>query len=258
MNIGFIGCGNLALSVIEGFRKGDGAVKNICFFSMDDARRKAQLAEQYQMVSAPDNKTVVTQSDLIVLAVKPNVIQRALEEIQACDFTDKIVLSVAAGVPVAQIKTYLKDAVVLRMMPNILGAVAEGMFVLAESEHNKAEEAVCGLFNQIGRTMVLEEKHMAAITALSGSAPAYVFMFIESLAAGAIRAGIQADAAYEIAAQVVKGSAQLVLSSDAHPAALRDMVSSPGGTTIEAIASLENDGFRAAVINAFEKCMLKA
>jgi pyrroline-5-carboxylate reductase len=145
------------------------------------------------------------------------------------------------------------------MMPNILGAVGEGMFAIAENEKLGAEtDLIKGLFSKIGKVIVLPEQYLAAVTAVSGSAPAYVFMFIEALANGGIREGLPCAVSYEIASQVVLGSAKLALESDAHPAALREKVCSPAGTTIEAVASLENDGFKAAVMNAVAKCANKS
>ncbi len=182
-----------------------------------------------------------------------------LEEIKQCNFKDKIVLSVAAGVNSKDVAEKLSYDKVIRMMPNILGSVGEGMFVIAENNNLKPEiDIIKGLFNKIGKALVIGEQYLAAVTAISGSAPAYVFMFIEALANGGIREGLPCAVSYEIASQVVLGSAKLALESSMHPAELREKVCSPAGTTIEAVASLENDGFKAAVMNAVKKCANKS
>lgn len=260
MKIGFIGSGNLAVSVIEGLINKDVISGNdIGFFSNDSLEQKKLICEKYKIRSFESNATVIQKSDLIILAVKPNVIFKVLDEIKGCSFDNKIILSVAAGIESTEIIKHLGYDKVIRMMPNILGSVEEGMFALANNPDLTAElKSISDLFGQIGRVVVLNEAYMSAVTAISGSAPAYVFMFIEALAMGGIREGLPAAVAYEIASQVVLGSAKMALVSDMHPAQLRDKVCSPAGTTIEAIASLENDRFTAAVMNAVKKCAEKA
>lgn len=260
MKIGFIGCGNLATSLIEGF-KSKRVIKgqDIGFYSSDPEDIKKSICKKYDVISYSTNAEVVANSDLIILAIKPNIIDKVLDEIKQCDFSNKIILSVAAGVNSKDIAEKLSYDKVIRMMPNILASVSEGMFVIAENnclkqEINKIEE----LFGKIGKTLVVAEQYLAAVTAISGSAPAYVFMFIEALANGGIREGLPSGISYEIASQVVLGSAKLALESDMHPAQLREKVCSPAGTTIEAVASLENDGFKAAVMNAVKKCANKS
>lgn len=260
MKIGFIGCGNLALSLIEGMKKYHAAEsQDICFYSADSEETKKAIVDKYHIQSLPGNAEVVKQSQLIFLAVKPNVLLSVLDELKAQDLTGKVFISVVAGMMTEEIKAQLGYDKVLRMMPNILGSVGEGMFVFAQDGELEQELRLAeALLGQIGQTLRLPEKQLAAVTAISGSAPAYVFMFIEALAQGGIREGISQSAAYDIAAQVVLGSAKMVKESDLHPAQLRDMVCSPGGTTIEAVASLEQDGFAGAVMNAVKKCANRA
>ncbi len=260
MKIGFIGSGNLATSVIEGFiRNNVVSGDDIGFYSNDPLEQKKFICEKYKIKSFESNSIVIQESDLVILAVKPNIIFKVLDEIKGCDFNNKIILSVAAGVETAEIIKYLGYNKVIRMMPNILGSVGEGMFVIANNaDLSDKINIILDLFAQIGRVVVLNETYMSAVTAISGSAPAYVFMFIEALALGGIREGLPAAVAYEIASQVVLGSAKMALESDMHPAQLRDKVCSPAGTTIEAVAALENDRFTAAVMNAVKKCADKA
>lgn len=260
MKIGFIGCGNLALSVIEGMIKYRAAEsQDICFYSADSDEVKKGIVDQYGICSLGSNADVVAQSQMIFLAVKPNVLLSVLAELQEANLQGRIFISVVAGVAAEEIKQHLQYDKVLRMMPNILGSVGEGMFVFAEDETLKDElRQAEKLLKKIGKTLRLDEKQLAAVTAISGSAPAYVFMFIEALAQGGIREGISQKAAYDIAAQVVLGSAKMVSESSLHPAQLRDKVCSPAGTTIEAVASLQQDGFSAAVMNAVKRCANKA
>ncbi len=260
MKIGFIGCGNLAISLIEGF-KSKRVIKSsdIGFYSSDSDDIKKSICKKYGVISYSTNAEVVAASDLIIIAIKPNIIFKVLDEIKQCDFKDKIILTVAAGVNSKDIAEKLSYDKVIRMMPNILGSVGEGMFVIAENSNLKAEiDVITNLFCKIGKALVVGEQYLAAVTAISGSAPAYVFMFIEALANGGIREGLPSGISYEIASQVVLGSAKLALESDMHPAQLREKVCSPAGTTIEAVASLENDGFKAAVMNAVKKCANKS
>ena len=260
MKIGFIGCGNLATSMIEGF-KSKRVIKSqdIGFFSSDSDDIKNSICKKYGIVSYSSNDEVVEKSDIIILAIKPNVMHKVLDGIKHCNFENKIILSVAAGVNSCDIAQKLSYDKVIRMMPNILGSVGEGMFVIAENENLKSEiSQIKVLFTKIGKALVVGEQYLAAVTAISGSAPAYVFMFIEALANGGIREGLPSAVSYEIASQVVLGSAKLALVSDMHPAELREKVCSPAGTTIEAVASLENDGFKAAVMNAVKKCANKS
>jgi len=260
MKIGFIGCGNLAISVIEGFINQKAAdCKDIGFFSNDNEAVKKSICEKYCIISYSSNADVIKNSDLIILAIKPNIVFNILDEIKNLSLKDKIILSVAAGVSVNDIKQKLSYDKVIRMMPNILGSVGEGMFVIAQDESLKAEtEILRNLFGKIGKVMIIDEQYLKAVTAISGSAPAYVFMFIEALANGGIREGLPSAISYEIASQAVLGSAKLALCSNLHPAALREKVCSPAGTTIEAVASLENDGFKASIMNAVKKCANKS
>lgn len=187
MKIGFIGCGNLALSVIEGMIKYRAAEsQDICFYSADSEEVKKGIVDQYGICSLGSNADVVAQSQMIFLAVKPNVLLSVLAELKEANLQGRIFISVVAGVAAGEIKQHLQYDKVLRMMPNILGSVGEGMFVFAEDETLKDElRQAEKLLEKIGKTLRLDEKQLAAVTAISGSAPAYVFMFIEALAQGA-------------------------------------------------------------------------
>lgn len=203
--------------------------------------------------------------DYVILAVKPFVLPYVLEEIAGLDrkeIESKVFVSIVAGVSVETIKKTLgKTAKVVRVMPNTPALVLEGMTVVAQCEDNVSEaefSAVIDIFNAVGKTEVMPETMINTVTGVSGSSPAYVYMLIEAMADAGVRDGLPRDAAYRLAAQSVLGSAKMVLESGKHPGELKDMVCSPKGTTIEAVAELENRGFRSAVIEAIKKCNDKA
>lgn len=217
-------------------------------------------------VEASEKNLFALQGDIVLLAVKPFVICEMLAELakQAGEeaLKNKVFASIAAGVTVREIKNALGfDAKVVRIMPNTPAMVLEGMSVLArECEPTSEEEfsAVKKIFEAVGRAEVLPENMLNAVTTVSGSSPAYVYLFIEAMADAAVRDGIARDMAYRLAAQSVLGSAKMVLDTGKHPGELKDMVCSPRGTTIEAVAVLEEKGFRSAVMEAMKKCTEKA
>ena len=200
------------------------------------------------------------------MAVKPFIICNMLSELVENEgkakLENKVFASIAAGVTVQEIKNALGfDAKVIRIMPNTPAMVLEGMSVLAQEcapADEKEFAAVKNIFEAIGKTEVLPENMLNAVTSVSGSSPAYVYMLIEAMADAAVRDGIARDMAYRLAAQSVLGSAKMVLDTGKHPGELKDMVCSPRGTTIEAVAELEEKGFRSAIISAMKKCTDKA
>lgn len=203
--------------------------------------------------------------DYIILAVKPFVLPLVLEEITKLDrsmLDSKVFVSIVAGVTTETIKHALgQTAKVIRVMPNTPALVLEGMTVVAQCDDNVSEmefSAVIDIFNSVGKTEVMPEEMINTVTGVSGSGPAYVYMLIEAMADAGVRDGLARGVAYKLAAQAVLGSAKMVLESGKHPGELKDMVCSPRGTTIEAVAELERCGFRSAVIDAVKKCIDKA
>ncbi len=200
--------------------------------------------------------------DYIVLAVKPFILSKVLEEIKDKNIEDKVFISIAAGISVAEIKSILgADAKVVRVMPNTPAQVGEGMTVVAKPDSAVSEdelENVVKIFDAVGKTEIMAESMINVVTGVSGSSPAYVYMMIEAMGDAGVTGGIPRDTAYKLAAQAVLGSAKMVLDTGKHPAELKDMVCSPKGTTIEAVAELEKRGFRSAIIEAIKKCNEKA
>lgn len=259
MKIGFIGGGNMAGAIANGvISSGLCAARDIVICDIN-----AESLKKYdEKITKSQNNKDALNCDYIVLAVKPFILPKVLEEIAGCDITDKVFVSIVAGVSVKEIKGILgENAKVVRVMPNTPAQVGEGMTVIAKPDDKVTEAELSearSIFDAVGKTEIMEENMINVVTGVSGSSPAYVFMLIEAMADAGVSGGIPRDKAYNLAAQAVLGSAKMVLETGKHPAELKDMVCSPKGTTIEAVAELEKRGFRAAIIEAIKKCNDKA
>ncbi len=197
----------------------------------------------------------VTGADIVLVAVKPLVVPAVLSEIAVSLTANHLIISIAAGVLIATMESMIGPNIpVIRAMPNTPSLVGEGATAIAGGTHTNSEHIAQAafLFSAVGRTVIVEERLMDAVTGLSGSGPAYVYMMIEALMDGGVKAGLTRDTARLLAAQTVYGAAKMVLDSDEHPAQLKDNVTTPGGTTIQALAVLERAGFRTAIIDAIE------
>ena len=212
-----------------------------------DARadRLEQVAKQYGIRAATSNRELVAEADVVILAVKPQIMSAVLKDVAGAVDRGTLLISVAAGVPVAALREALgKPARLIRVMPNTPALVLEGVTAIARADGLESGdlEMAQELFGAVGRVVVLDEDHLDAVTGLSGSGPAYVAIVIESLADGGVKMGLDRAIAMILAAQTVLGSARLILETGMHPGQLKDMVSSPGGTTIAGIAALEEGG----------------
>lgn len=255
IKIGFIGAGNMGSAILKGIcRSGEIKSENIRVY---DIKRPENLPSG---VLYADFNSCVEQSDYILIAVKPNVFPKVLEDIKKLDYKDKVFISIAAGITVDFIKGALGDVKVVRAMPNLPLCVGEGMTVVSVFDGITDDEmcAVKCIFESSGKMCVLPEDYINKCLSINGSGPAYVFMFIEALADAACKNGVARNDAYTLAAQTVLGSAKMVLETGIHPGALKDMVCSPAGTTIEAVVELEKKGFRNAIIEASDRCTEKA
>jgi len=261
LKLGFIGAGNMGSALIKGI-VASGLV-NPRDISVNDFNKEKlhSLAKDTGVKPKENNIDVIAESDMVFLCVKPDIVKGVLEECKGVIGLNKVIVSIAVGIP---LKVYMdiigNDKKVIRVMPNTPALVGEGMTVLCansnvtEEEYNQVKE----LFRSVGRVEDLPEKLMNEVTALTGSSPAYVFMFIEAMADAAVQSGIQRELAYKLAAQAVLGAAKMVIETGKHPAELKDQVCSPAGTTIEAVRALEKNGFRYAVIDAMNECTKKA
>ena len=261
MKLGFIGAGNMGGAIIGGVVS-SGFV-NACDITVADrdAKKLNDLRDKFGVNISLDNLDC-TDADVVFLCVKPNVIEYVIEELNSQVQNDTVFVSIAAGQSLEKLAAMFDNPQVkiVRVMPNTPALVGEGMSAVCANENVTEEEmqTVLGIFNCLGKAQNVSENIMDAVTAVSGSSPAYVFMFIEAMADAAVRGGMSRDMAYTFAAQAVLGSAKMVLETKKHPAELKDMVCSPGGTTIDAVAVLEQEGMRNAVMKAMEACINKS
>lgn len=261
IRLGFIGTGNMGTAMIKSIVKsGKVPAERIFLFDVDKDKLKA-LCRETGTTAVESSEEVIQKSDVIILAVKPNMVKTVLEPLKGLFNENKLLISVAVGIPIKFYKSILgNDVKIIRTMPNTPALVGEGMTLVSTDGTVKEEEiqTAISLFECCGKAEQLDEKLMSEVTALTSSSPAYVFMFIEAMADAAVLSGIPRNLAYKLASQAVLGSAKMVLETGRHPGQLKDDVCSPAGTTIEAVASLEKDGFRSAVIEAMNECTKKA
>jgi pyrroline-5-carboxylate reductase len=260
MKIGFIGLGNMADAMIGGIL-GKGLFKpEQIIGSSKTGVTASKISEKYGISTGIDNKVTAREADVIVLAVKPIFFTEVINEIKDIVDESKLVISIAAGKSIDWIEQeFGKKIRLIRCMPNTPAMVGEGCtgICLKDDTNKSDEELVLKIMNSFGKASIIPERLMDAFIGVAGSSPAYVFMFIEAMADGAVAMGMPRKQAYEFAAQSVLGSAKMVLETGMHPGELKDMVCSPGGTTIEAVKVLEEKGLRAAVIDSVEACVNK-
>ncbi len=262
MKIGFIGLGNMASAIIGGMLKQQAVAPQQIIGADKFPQAREAAAEKLGITVTDSNEQVAEEADMLFLAVKPNVLQEVLEEIRKAIKDSAIIVSIVAGKSVEYIENcaHNKGLKIVRCMPNTPALVLEGCTGVCVNENvtDEEKEQVLSYLRCFGRAEIVPEKLMDAVVGVSGSAPAYVFLFIEAMADAAVAAGMPRKQAYEFAAQTVLGSAKLVLETGKHPGELKDMVCSPGGTTIDAVKVLEEKGFRAAVMSAMEACIEKS
>ena len=260
--IGMIGAGNMGSAILRGIVEANYIRSSMIHVYDASAKRMKEIGEDIPGIHlAADCTEVAEESDLIIVAVKPIYVQEVIDELSPV-LNGKAVVSIAAGWTVSMLAKALSGtgATYLRVMPNTPALVGEGMTALCDDSTFSREDFdyAKGIFDSVGKTMILPERLFDGVIAISGSSPAYVYMMIEAMADAGVREGIPRNSAYEMAAQSVLGSALMVLSSGTHPAVLKDAVCSPGGTTIEAVEELERKGFRAAVMDAMRLCAEKS
>lgn len=260
MKIGFIGLGNMANAMLKGIINNQVVAPEDIIGS--DAYEPAVLkAAELSIRTTADNKEVVRESDIIVLAVKPQYYPGVIKEIRGEMDENKIILTIAPGKTIDWLmEKFGFDLKLVRCMPNTPALVGEGCTGVCRNENVTEEEMnqVLKILNSFGKAHVVPEHMMDVVVAVSGSSPAYVFMLIEAMADAAVAGGMPRKNAYEFAAQAVYGSAKMVLETGKHPGELKDMVCSPGGTTIDAVCKLEEKGFRSSVMEAMKVCMEKS
>ena len=251
--IGVIGAGKIGSAIARGvIRAGLAAKENVMASDVSDALRQAAVSELGIKVTA-DNGALCDFADIIILAVKPQIVDPVAKEIAKKLGKTKLLVSVAAGVPIARIEASLeKGARVVRVMPNIPCVVGAGASAYGGGTHATSAdlEKVGAILNSFGVGMAVEEKYLDAVTGLSGSGPAYVLLFMEALADGGVQVGLARDVALKLAMQTVYGAAKMALESNKHLGELKDEVTSPGGTTIAGLYAMEQKGFHGTVMEA--------
>jgi pyrroline-5-carboxylate reductase len=252
--IAFLGGGNMAEALIKGMLSADVA-KSRQMVVTDTSPARLDYLKKYNITPARSNQEAVQQADIVLLCVKPQIMDAVLAEIAAAADPSKLVISIAAGITIGHMeKALTSNPRVIRVMPNTPALVLSGAAGLAKGSSATNEDMALAqeIFSAVGRAVVVEEKLLDAVTGLSGSGPAYVFTVIEALSDAGVKVGIPRPLALELAAQTVFGSAKMVLETKEHPAKLRDMVTSPGGTTIAGMHELEKGKLRAVLMSAVE------
>ena len=223
--------------------------------------RARELSAKYGISVGTDNRAAVKGADIILVCVKPQMVEDVLTELRPEISSGQMIISVAASVPTGRIERAVqKDVPVIWAMPNTPSTVGEGMTALCRGKHANAKhlEMASALFSVVGRTVVVDEKHMNAVTGLSASGPAYIYIILESLAEAGVKVGLPRDIATLLAAQTAKGAATVVLETGDHPALLKDAVTTPAGCTIDGIMELEEGKLRVTLIKAVVRAVQRA
>lgn len=260
MKIGFIGLGNMGSAMIGGIIANKVVEASDIIGADASLERTDEIVKKFCITPAGSNNAAA-RADILVTSVKPQVYEAVIEDIKDCISENTVIISIAPGKTLSWLREkYGRPVKLVRCMPNTPALVGEGCTGVCRNEMVTDEEfkKVLTILNAFGKAYEVNESQMDAVVAVSGSSPAYVFMLIEAMADGAVAEGLPRKTAYEMAAQAVLGSARMVLETGRHPADLKDMVCSPGGTTIDAVAVLENLGFRSAVIEAERACADKS
>lgn len=258
--LGFLGGGNMATALVKGLIVSGTTPPERIWASDVKAERRTYLETTHGIRVTADNHELVRVADVLVISVKPQVVDKVLDGIRNDVRPDQLVVSVAAGVPIAALEARLPGARVVRSMPNTPATALAGATAIAAGTHATEDDMKTAeaLFAAVGRVVTLDESLLDAVTGLSGSGPAYVMMIIEALADGGVKVGLHRDTALLLAAQTVYGSAKLLLETGEHPGRLKDMVTSPGGTAIAGLHTLESGALRKTLIDAVEAATNRA
>lgn len=254
--IGFIGAGNMATALIKGVLKAGLLEPDFITAGDVDIEKLESLKNEYGInVVFKENQKIISECDIIILAVKPQIFEKILKEIAPRLNMSKLVISIAAGITTEYIEQIVnKELKVVRAMPNTPALILEGATAIAPGCHATEDDMKIAheIFKAVGKVAEVDESQMDAVTGLSGSGPAYIFMIIEALSDAGVKMGLSRSVAMKLAAQTVMGAAKLQIETDMHPGRLKDMVTSPGGTAIAGIHTLEQGGLRTTLINAVE------
>lgn len=249
--LGFIGAGQMAEAIARGLdRAGVLPTSRMCAADVNATR--CQVFQSFGVSVCESNAQVVDKSDVLLLAVKPQVVEKVLLDLKPHFTKDKLLVSIAAGITIQNLQRWVGEARIIRVMPNTPCLVGEAAAVMSLGDQATQTDSllVKTLFEAVGKIYVADEKLLNAVTGLSASGPAYIYVAIEALADGGVAAGLPRDISLALAAQTVLGAAKMVLDTKKHPGQLKDEVTSPAGTTIAGIRILEKAGFRSALMEA--------
>ncbi len=259
-SVGFIGGGNMAEALLAGFRARGLLPPNRITVSEPRPERREQLARDFGVTVTADNAEAAGRSGTVILAVKPQTLPAALPALASALDPGTLVISIAAGFPLRKLEAALPASPVVRAMPNTPALVGAGATVIAPGARVTEPMTAWArtLFESVGLCLVLPEAHLDAVTGLSGSGPAYVFLLAQSLAEGGVKMGLPPAEALALARQTILGAGKMMVETGRDPAELRAQVTSPGGTTMEGVRALTEDGFPAAAVRAVEAATLKS
>ncbi len=258
LSVGFIGLGNMGSAIMNAWKEKVPNIQSFVIYDIDPSKLKELKEKNDKRISFVDSENdVMKNSDIVILAVKPNTIKDVCKKI-AAEVGTKAIVSIAAGIMISDIREILPSAEIIRVMPNTPLLVGVGTGSVTTDKKGKYFDVVFEMFNKTGEFFELPESLFDAVTGLSGSGPAYIFLVLEALADGGVLMGLPRPIAYRLAGNTVLGAAKMFLETKKHPGELKDMITSPKGTTIEALSVLENAGIRGAFINAVEAATEKS
>jgi pyrroline-5-carboxylate reductase len=261
LRVAILGSGKMGGILLQAFLKNNLASAENIFATVQHADRAMALSAQFGVDVTTDNLAAAEQADVILLGVKPLQVPGLVEQIRPALTTDKVLLSFAASVKTRSIEEAADcDLAVIRAMPNTPAMIGAGVTALCGGRFVSAEQMMVAqrIFQTVGRTVVVDEKHMDAVTGLSGSGPAFLYIIIEALAEAGVNVGLPRDVATLLAAQTTYGSARMVLETGYHPALLKDQVTTPAGCTVDGILELEEGGLRVTLIKAVKRATIRA
>jgi len=253
--VGLIGTGNMGEALIKGLLHGHVCRPEQILCSDTRPEKLKSIREMYKVKGTSHNIEVAKHSDILILAVKPQIMKQVVSEVGKHLDLSKLIISIAAGVPLDAIESCAKrELKLIRVMPNICVSVREGVSAIAGGKHVTKEDLMIAktIFDSVGKSLFIEENLLDAVTGLSGSGPAYIFLIIDALADAGVKVGLSRDDALILASQTVLGAAKMLIETGEHPGKLKDSVTSPGGTAIAGLHTLEEGGLRTTLINAVE------
>ncbi|MGA7616760.1 MAG: pyrroline-5-carboxylate reductase [Thermoanaerobaculia bacterium] len=253
--IALVGAGNMAEALIRGLLAGGHSTPEEIFASGPRVERIDELKAKYGIRTSNSNPEAIRDAEIVILAVKPQIMSRVLDQIGTLIPSDALVITIAAGFPIEAVESRVRPGTrIVRAMPNTPALVDAGATAIAGGEHATPDDLAAAkrIFDAVGTTIILEESQLDAVTGLSGSGPAYVFLIIEALGDAGVKVGLSRRTAQMLAAQTVLGAAKLLIETNEHPGLLKDMVTSPGGTAITGLHILERGGVRTTLIDAVE------